>query len=312
MTTLEKQTVGPEKLVRNIATVPMLTPFTREGKLDERSVGRLIKHILDGGCQGILASGTTGEAASMSVRMRIQLARISAQAMDSRGTLFFGIGSDSLDHSVELGKEAIEAGVDVLVAHLPTYYSITERDMEKWFIELVDRVDAPLFLYNIPQTTGLSIPCATIKRLSRHPRIIGMKDSEPNEGRQRVLSGLFEGKAEFAYHCGTMKFAGVAMRSGASGYTPSIGNLLPSLVRSSMDACLSDDQIIFERELGRIESLSSALMNERTLGANISALKAAASTLSLCDPHMLPPLLEAKESKMDAIRTAMKSAEATS
>jgi dihydrodipicolinate synthase/N-acetylneuraminate lyase len=190
--------------LEGISIVPMLTPVTEKGALDEAAFRRLVNHILNGGCRGILISATVGEAVSMSSRMRIRMAEIAADAHDGRGYLFFGIGADSQQESIVLGKAAYRVGVDALFTHLPTYYSITEPEIEEWFVELANQIKAPLFLDNAPLTTGHSIPLAAVKRLSRHPNIVGIKDVDANEGRQMRLGRMFLKRKDFAYICGTV------------------------------------------------------------------------------------------------------------
>ncbi|MBT3480465.1 MAG: dihydrodipicolinate synthase family protein [Opitutales bacterium] len=286
----EKTALLTPKALRGSALVPMITPFDEKGDLDEKAVVRLVDHILDGGCQGIVACGTTGEAVSMSRKMRIRLAEICVKSMKGRGVLLFGIGDDILERSVEIGKAAIEAGVDALIAHLPSYYSITEPQMEKWFVDLADRINAPIFLYNIPQTTGLSLSLAAVKRLSHHPLIVGIKDSDANERRQIKLGRMFSKRKDFAYLCGAGELVNSAMLNGAVGFTPSLGNLLPELVSKLMKCHSNGDEAGYVSISNSLNELAKVLQGGRGISRGLSSLKAAVSRTRLCKPHMLLPL----------------------
>src|SRR4051812_38472811 len=111
--------------LRGYAIVPFVTPVTAGGQLDEPAVARLVNHIIDGGCQGIMACGTTGEFASMSVAMRVRALQLVVAAARGRALIFGGIGDTSLEHALTLAKEFFAAGVDAVVANLPSYYPIT-------------------------------------------------------------------------------------------------------------------------------------------------------------------------------------------
>ena len=301
----KKSSLTP-KALRGSVFVPMLTPFDNNGELDEKAVGRLIDHILNGGCQGIIASGTTGEAVSMSRKMRIRLANICAKSIKGRGVFLFGIGDDSLEQSVDIGKAAIKAGADALLAHLPSYYPITEPQMESWFIELADRIDAPIFLYNIPQTTGLSLSLAVVKRLSHHPNIVGIKDSDANEGRQIKLGRMFSKRNDFAYLCGSGALVNSAVRNGAVGFTPSLGNLKPELVVELMKCHSTGDEEGCDTILNSLNELATVLDGGYGMSHSLCALKAAASRMRLCRSNMLKPLLGLSKSEMAQLGKALK------
>lgn len=303
----DRKSILTPKALRGSAFVPMLTPFDENGELDEIAVVRLIDHILNGGCQGIIASGTTGEAVSMSRRMRIRLAGICAKSIKERGVFIFGIGDDSLEQSVEIGKAAIIAGADALLAHLPSYYPITEPQMEKWFVDLADRINAPIFLYNIPQTTGLSLSLAGVKRLSHHPHIVGIKDSDANEGRQIKLGRMFSKRNDFAYLCGSGALVNSAMQNGAVGFTPSLGNLKPELVVELMKCHSVGDEEGCDSILNSLNDLATVLDGGHGMSHSLCSLKATASRMRLCGPNMLKPLLALSKSEMTQLGNALKS-----
>jgi 4-hydroxy-tetrahydrodipicolinate synthase len=293
----------PRARLRGYAIVPMMTPVTAGGQLDEPAVARLVNHIIDGGCQGLMVCGTTGEFASMSIAMRVRLVQLALTAARGRALIFGGIGDSSFEHSLELSRTFLAAGVDAVVSTLPSYYPITPDLMERYFMDLADRVTGPLYLYNIPQTTRLSIPLEVVERLSRHPRIAGIKDSEPDGARQEQLCRMFAGREDFAVFCGTVPMTAKAMRAGADGYVPSGGNLAPRAARDLMDQLVSGDLAAGDAAQQRIETINAIFQKGRNVTQSLAALKGALELAGLCSRHMLSPNLPVSAAELETMRT---------
>lgn len=288
--------------LRGYAIVPLMTPVTADGQLDEPAVARLVNHIIDGGCQGLMVCGTTGEFASMTIAMRVRLVQLAQGAARGRALVFGGIGDTSLEHALTLAKEFFAAGVDAVVANLPSYYPITAEMMERYFTQLADRVAGPLYLYNIPQTTRLSIPLDVVERLSRNPRIAGIKDSEPDTARQEQLCRLFAGRDDFSVFCGSVPFTSKALRAGADGFVPSGGNLAPRVCRDLMDRLVSGDVAAGDAAQARVDAMNAIYQKGRTITQSLAALKGALEIAGLCRRHMLSPNLPVTDAEIDAMR----------
>ena len=292
--------------LRGLSIVPLMTPVTAAGQLDVTAAERLVEHIVTGGCQGIMVCGTTGEFASMPLSMRLQLMRIVTTTARGRVLVFAGIGDMSLEHSVTLAREFFVIGADAVVANLPSYYPLTPEMIERYFLSLADRVDGPLYLYNIPQTTRQSIPLDILERLSRHPRIAGVKDSEPDGTRQEQLCGLFARREDFCVFCGTVPFTSKAVRAGADGFVPSGGNLAPRVARDLMDQLTSGDLAAGDAAQQRIDALNAIYQKGRTITQSLAALKGALELAGLCSRAMLSPNLPVTDVELDAMRAPLR------
>lgn len=288
--------------MRGHAIVPLLTPFTREGAIDAQALNRMIEHIIAGGCQGLMVCGTTGEFASMTVEQRVFLVREAARISRGRALIFGGIGDTSPAHSLTLAREFLAAGADAVVGNLPSYYPLTPEMMERYFTLLAEGIDGPLYLYNIPQTTRQSIPLEVVERLSHHPRIAGIKDSEPDGARQEQLCKMFAGRPDFVVFCGSIAFATSAMRAGADGMVPGAGNFAPKLARELMDVNVSGDPAAADAVQARMDALNATYQKGRTISQLFCALKAIMEIKGLCSRHMLPPLLDATDAEVAQIR----------
>ena len=288
--------------LRGYSIVPLITPVTPDGRIDEPAIGRLIEHILAGGCQGLMVCGTTGEFASLSIDDRLRLVHLAVTTVRGRGVIFGGIGDTSPAHSLTLAREFLAVGVDAVVANLPSYYPLTPEMMERYFTGLADGIDGPVYLYNIPQTTKQSIPLDVVERLSHHPRIVGIKDSEPDGARQEQLCRMFADRPDFSVFCGSVSFTCRAMRAGADGFIPGAGNFVPALMRGLMDKLVAGDTAGADAAQARIDAVNATYQKGRTISQLFSALKAILEIHGLARRDMFPPLLPATDAEVAQIR----------
>jgi 4-hydroxy-tetrahydrodipicolinate synthase len=267
--------------------VPAVTPLDVHGVLDEGAVARLWARF---GAYGIdpFILGTTGEGPSLSSAVKSAYIRLAGRLKTPGQRLFVGIGASCLEDSVALASGAFEAGADAVVSTLPSYYALDEDDMRAYFTTLADRVGGPLFLYNIPSTTHLSIPVGLVMSLAAHPNIVGLKDSERGEERLRDL--LARKPGDFCHLLGWSARSAVALELGSNGLVPSSANLSPRLYRALYDAVRAGQT----EEAARLQKVSDALgevyQKGRSLGASLAALKAILAAKGICAPHMAPPL----------------------
>lgn len=292
--------------LRGYSIVPLMTPVTAEGQLDEPAVARLVNHIIAGGCQGLLVCGTTGEFASMPIAMRLRLMHLVLAAARGRAVVFGGIGDTSLDHTHTLAKEFLAAGADALVGNLPSYYPLTSGMIERYFTGLADRIEGPLYLYNIPVTARHSIPLDVLERLSRHPRIAGVKDSEPDAARQEKVCQMFAGREDFCVFCGSVAFTSKTLRAGADGFVPSGGNLAPQVARDLMDKLVKGDIGAGDTAQQKIDAMNAIYQKGRSITQSLAALKGALELAGLCDRRMLPPNLPVTDAEIEAMRAPLR------
>lgn len=292
--------------LRGFSIVPLLTPVMAGGQLDEPAVARIVEHIIQGGCQGLMVCGTTGEFASMPIAVRIRVVELAIAAAKGRAVIFAGIGDTSPAHARTLAQGFLAAGADAVVANLPSYYALTPEMMERFFSDLADDVGAPLYLYNIPQTTHLSIPLDVIERLSRHPHIGGIKDSEPNGDRLEALSRMFAERDDFSVFCGSVPFTCRSVRAGADGFVPGAGNFVPALTRQLMDLLVAGDVTGADAAQERINAVNAIYQKGRIMGQVFGAMKAIMEIHGLCTRNVFPPLLPVTDAEVAGLRAQLR------
>lgn len=266
----------PRSKLHGRAVVPMVTPVTTTGEVDLAAAANVANHIVTGGCTALLLAGTNGEGASLAPRARIALTSAVAKVIAGRALVFAGIGHDALSEAILMGRACLEAGADAVVAHPPSYFAdVSSVEIEAWYTRLADGVAGPLFIYNMPKTTNISIPIEVIQRLSKHRHIVGVKDSEGVPDRQKALAESFVGRTDFAVYCGSTAATKVAMLAGADGTVPSLGNVCPAPCAALVDLCSKAAQGVAGKEAEAAEA-------QRRCDALGKAVTAGAGTIPRC------------------------------
>jgi dihydrodipicolinate synthase/N-acetylneuraminate lyase len=282
--------------------VPMVTPVTPDGHLDEAAVGRIVHYLCVGGVHGIFVLGTTGEGTAIPIPLRERLVQLTSQLVRRRALVYAGISFDSLPESVAAGNRYLQLGVDAVVAHVPAHFEKRPHAALNFFAELAAQLEGDLILYNMPLTTKVSLPIELCKETAARPRVIGIKDSENNAVRMVELLRELGGKKDFAVFIGTGPLMGKGLLLGAEGIVPSVGNIAPALCRELYDRALAGDVAGTDALHQRLMEVSSLYQNGRELGHSIATLKAAMAWLGLCGPDTLPPLKPIGEAEHLALR----------
>jgi dihydrodipicolinate synthase/N-acetylneuraminate lyase len=281
--------------------VPMVTPVTVGGSLDEAAARRLIDFLLEGGVEGIFVLGTTGEAASVATRDRLRLVSLTMKQVRGRALVYAGINENSLLDAINTGNGCLGEGVDAVVTMLPSYYPLRPQETLPYFTSVLDRLEGPSLLYNIPATTKLSIPLETIERLIGHPQLVGLKDSENNPARLETIVQRWGGRDDFSILIGVGALMARMVLRGADGTVPSVGNLVPRLCHEMYQSAAAGDKSRAEELDKKIMEVATLYQRGRTLGESLGALKAAMSFCGLCSPAVLSPLLPLSETETDTL-----------
>ena len=281
--------------------VPMVTPITKEGIVDTEAVERIVDFFAKNDVAPLIM-GTTGEGNSVSTEQGVRMISAAKKAAQGRIVIYSGLVGNCISDQYEAAKQFIAAGADVIAATLPSYYALTPEQMYDYYEKLADFLTVPLMLYNITITTHMSIPMDVIERLSHHPNIVGLKDSENNVPRLEEALRLFADREDFSYFCGCTANSAVAMRNGADGIVPSVANFLPQLYTDIYQAGLRGD----DKELDRLQEACDRIgkINAAglTLGQSLAGLKVIMKQRGLCEEYMLPPLTMLDEATAARIR----------
>jgi len=157
--------------------VVMVTPFTREGGVDEHSYRRMLELCLADGAHGIITCGSTGEFYVLTPEERRRLYQITVEQVRGRVPVIAGSSGISVEDVVSLGQAAQRCGIDGMMI-LPPYYAMpNEREILAFFQEISDRVPLPIMLYNGTRRTGVNLTPRLVSRLADIDRVVAIKDS---------------------------------------------------------------------------------------------------------------------------------------
>lgn len=287
--------------------VPMATPFTAEGALDQPAAELIVSRLVENGL-GVFVLGTTGEAQSMPVALRRRLVEIAVAGAAGKVPVYAGIGDNCVGDSITAGRDFLKHGVDAVVAHLPSYYPLNAAEMEAYFAGLARGVPGPLVIYNIPQTTLMSVPIEVVARLSHLPNVVGFKDSEAVGDRPERLAAQLGGRPQFSIFMGVAAQSVRALRLGFDGLVPSSGNLAPQLWRDLYAAAGAEDWARAEALQRELDAIALVYQRNRSLGQSIAGLKAAMAEVGLCGAHVLPPLITVDAAERAVFRAGLAAA----
>jgi 4-hydroxy-tetrahydrodipicolinate synthase len=280
--------------------VPLITPFTDEGELATEALEKLARDVIDSGAVGIVALGTTGEHATLTVAERHAVLDIAARACRERGaTLIAGAGSnDTASTARELRDLAAWPEVAAALTVVPYYTRPSEEGVVAHFTRLATDSPVPLIVYNIPYRTGRSLGAATLLELASVPGIIGVKHAVGAVDHDTVL--MMAGQpAGFAVLAGDDVFASPLLALGAAGAILASAHLRTAEF-AELIAAWHSGRLEQARELGhRLAPLSAALFAE----PNPAVIKGALHALGqIPSPVVRLPLLAAGR---DAISAAL-------
>jgi 2-dehydro-3-deoxy-D-pentonate aldolase len=285
--------------------VPLVTPVNATGELDEAAATRLVDHLASNGC-GMLVLGTTGEVASLPYALRLRYVEIAVQTAAKRTPVFACIASNCVSVSIDAANAYLAAGADAVVGILPNYFKLEPAEILAYFERLSAGIRGPLMVYNMPATTGMSIPLDVIETLSHLPNVTGLKDSEGTAGRREEVAKRFGGRADFSLFMGIAAHSIPALRLGFDGLVPSSGNLYPERWSALYNSARSGDWAAAEKLQTQLDTLGAIFQRNRTLGQSLAALKAGCGLRGLCGPDMVPPLLPLSPADQESVRAELR------
>jgi 4-hydroxy-tetrahydrodipicolinate synthase len=207
--------------------VPIVTPCTPEGKIDLDGFRSVCNEMLEVGCRGIFVAGTTGRGPWFSLSERQKLCRTAADQIKGSVPLFAGCSSSGLPEMLENARAMADAGANIAVATVPSYFHYSQSEIEKIYLEFADACPLPVMVYDIPEFTNVKLANEMVLRLANHGNVIGFKDSSADYER---FKGLLEALASFPNFYlmqGKENLIADSLRLGASGFIVSLLHIDP-------------------------------------------------------------------------------------
>jgi dihydrodipicolinate synthase/N-acetylneuraminate lyase len=208
---------------------PLTTPFTESGDVYGAGLRRLVDFQVENGVHGLFICGTYGSGPIMDVSERKQVQEIVVAQVRGRLTVVAHVGTASTVQSVTLAKHAQDVGADYVASVSPYYHRHDERAVVEFFRELVEAVDIPVYVYNNPKASGVTITPGFLRHLA-DVGVQGIKDSGFSYIEFSHLMLALEDKPDFRFIVGTEGIALPAFMIGAKGCVSGLANVFPELM----------------------------------------------------------------------------------
>lgn len=266
----------------------MVTPFDHDGAVHHREAARLATHLVDDlGHDGLVINGTTGESPTTSDAEKRALVETVVAAVGDRASVVAGVGTFSTQHSIELSRQAVDAGAHGLLVVTP-YYSRPPVDaLEAHFVAVADATDLPCMLYDIPHRSGIPIPESMLVSLAKHPRIAAVKDAKGDA----VSSSAVIAATDLHYYAGDDGYLLPLLAVGGVGVVGTSTHFTGLHARAIIEAQLAGRPAEAQLQHGRALPVFRGVFATQGCMLVKAALQARGWSMGECRPPMgaVPP-----------------------
>jgi 4-hydroxy-tetrahydrodipicolinate synthase len=272
----------------------MVTPFRPDGSLDLDRAAELATRLVDEGNDGLVVSGTTGEAPTTHRAEKADLLRAVVDAVGDRAHVVAGVGSNDTAHAVGMAEDAAKAGATGLLLVTPYYSKPPQAGVVAHVHRVAEATDLPVMLYDIPGRAGIALAESTIVELAAHPQVVAMKDAKLDlESTSAVLRAT-----DLAYYSGQDALTLPLLAIGAVGVVGTSTHVVAGRTQEMVQAFLAGD-VARARELHEsVLPIYTGIF--RTQGTIL--VKAALALLGFPVGGVRLPLVEATDDEVAQLR----------
>jgi 4-hydroxy-tetrahydrodipicolinate synthase len=280
------------------AGAAIVTPF-RDGKVDFDKLGELIELQIQNGTQAIIVCGTTGEASTQRDEEHLATVEFTIKRTGKRIPVVAGSGANDTRHAAELSREACRLGADGLLVVTPYYNKTTQHGLIKHYHHIAGQVDKPIILYHIPSRCGMGYTLETYIELSKHERIVGVKEASSN---YQLMAQLRSRLPDFHIWSGNDNETLPILSLGGAGVISVASNIIPAEMQAICKLYLDGDVKESARRFLKAVPLLDALFIE----VNPVPVKAAMNLLGMDVGSCRAPLCDMLPKNLEALKIAMK------
>lgn len=286
---------------------PLVTPLVDRDQIDIAGLERLLEHVVAGGVHGLFILGTTGEAPSLSYRLRKELIERVTKQVSNRVPVLVGITDTSFIESVSLAKHAADMGASAVVLSTPYYFPAGQTELLGYVENLISELPLPLILYNMPSLTKVWFEIPTLQKLAESKQIIGVKDSSGDlDYFQKVLE-LKKIRPDWSVMIGPEAKLPEAMKLGGDGGVSGGANIFPKLFVECYEACLAKDIVRISKLTSDINALQQIYEIGKYASKYIKATKCSLSLIGICDDFMAEPFHRFRPPQREQVLAVLRS-----
>lgn len=286
---------------------PLITPLLDYDTLNRDGLERLVEHVIQGGVSGIFVLGTTGEAPSLSYRLRREMIEATCTAVAGRVPVLVGVTDTSFVETIELSKSAGEAGAAAVVLSTPYYFPAGQTELVRYIEHVAERCRLPIMLYNMPSMTKVVIETETLAKLTQLENIVGVKDSGGDQAYFQRLLELKSQRPDWSVLIGPEHLTAWAVSLGGDGGVNGGANIYPEWFVSLYDAVKSGDRVTQAAMQTRIEKLQKIYDVGKYASRYIKATKCGVSLRGICADFMAEPFNHFLEPERDRVQAILDS-----
>jgi dihydrodipicolinate synthase/N-acetylneuraminate lyase len=269
---------------------PMVTPLLGRDQLDVPGLERVLERVIAGGVHGVFILGTTGEAPSLSYRLRREVIDRTCQFVRGRVPIIVGITDTSVVEAINLARHAAAVGAQAVVTAAPYYFPEGQPELIEWAQKLVPDLPLPVYFYNMPQMTKVVFEPETIRQLTQLDGITGFKDSSGDLNYYQKLVEVAKTRPDWRVFVGPELLLVETLRLGGHGGVNGGAQIDPGLLVGLYDATLRGDKATVERLQARLVQLGEIYKVGRHASTVIKGVKCALNLMGLCSGELAEPL----------------------
>ncbi len=216
----------------------LLTPFDRHGNVNTEVLRELVDYNLKKGVTGFYVGGSTAEAFLLTEEERLQIMKTVSEQSNGKCTWIAHVGCISTAQSIKFAKEAQELGYDAVSSVAPFYYKFSFEEIKKFYFDIVNAVDLPMFIYNFPAFSGVNLTVDNIKEFLTDDRFLGVKHTSSDYFALERFKTAFPEKLVYNGY-DEMFLAGLSM--GADGAIGSTFNFMAEKFIQMRELFLQND-----------------------------------------------------------------------
>ena len=287
---------APEVMFGTVITA-MVTPFGADGHIDLAATRAVARHLVDSGCDGLVLSGTTGEAPTTTDAEKLAVLDVVLDEVGDRAMITAGVGSYDTAHSVHLAQESARVGAHAHLVVTPYYSKPSQPGLLQHFRAVADASDRPVMLYDIPPRSVVPIHAQTLITLSEHQNIVAVKDAKGDfHDAMTVMTNC-----DLAYYSGDDQLNLPWLSVGAVGFVSVVGHIAADRLREMRTAFLAGD-IASAKEIN--QKLLPLFDAQLALGG-VSMSKAALALLGIPAGAPRLPQLPPTNEQLEIIRSLL-------
>jgi len=292
--------MGQKRAFQGTGTA-LVTPFKKNGSLDEKALRRLVEFQIKGGVQALIPVGTTGEGPTLTYKEHYRVFDVVIEQANGRVKIFAGTGSNNTVEAIEQSQHAKSAGADAALVVGPYYNKPTQEGYFQHYRKIAESVDIPIIVYNVPGRTGGNIEASTTLRMAAEiPKIIAVKEASGNMA--QIMEIARNKPSGFSLLSGDDALTLPMMAIGGDGCISVVANEVPRDFSDLVTHCLRGR---WDKALALHNKLLP-LMNVNFIEANPIPAKAALAMMGMIEEVYRLPLVPLAEKNREKLRSVMK------